>query len=140
MFVARPEETEMLNEDEWDGSINKITAVIKGDIDTLGKELQRKNDRLQATLEDLKMAEYAQNRRLKENLEQIIKSVVQKTTEDLQSQIETVDLALNKRMNDLTRGLNKNFKSLQQNMVVAVRTGGNMPIPESRNDQEDESD
>ena len=140
MFVARPEETEMLNEDEWDGSINKITAVIKGDIDTLGKELQRKNDRLQATLEDLKMAEYAQNRRLKENLEQIIKSVVQKTTEDLQSQIETVDLALNKRMNDLTRGLNKNFKSLQQNMVVAVRTGGNMPIPESRHDQEDESD
>ena len=140
MFVARPEETEMLNEDEWDGSINKITAVIKGDIDTLGKELQRKNDRLQATLEDLKMTEYAQNRRLKENLEQIIKSVVQKTTEDLQSQIETVDLALNKRMNDLTRGLNRNFKAMQQNMVLAVRTGGNMPIPESRNDQEDDSD
>jgi len=46
MFVVKPEESDVQDGDEWEGSINKITRLMHQDIDGLTEVLTKRNDKL----------------------------------------------------------------------------------------------
>lgn len=61
-FVVKPEENEMLEADEWEGTINKVTTTIQRNIEIMGQEMNKKMEKLHITQEDFIRAQQVSDR------------------------------------------------------------------------------
>lgn len=83
MYIVKPEDSDLLDFDEWEGTINKITHCIHTDIDNLAKELHSKNEKLQLTMEDFIRMEQSGNRALKTYVDTTVKASETKITDQI---------------------------------------------------------
>ena len=74
MYVVKPVETEMIDNYEWEGSINKITHRMHYEMDNLSQQFNAKNEKLQDTMEDFMRAEQASDRYMKAYVDKVVKS------------------------------------------------------------------
>ena len=65
MYIVMPQETEMLNDESWEGNVNRITSLIKTEIDSLKEELNWKVDKLQANQDEYVRVDKAMDRQMK---------------------------------------------------------------------------
>jgi len=52
MFVVRPNDNLSYDTDNWSGEVNEIAKITRGQISALEKELSKRSDQLQQTLND----------------------------------------------------------------------------------------
>ena len=94
MYIVKPEDSDLLDFDEWEGTINKITHQIATDIDKLSKELHSKNEKLQLTMEDFIRVEQSGNRSLKTYVDTTVKASENQITERMAAMQDDIIKAL----------------------------------------------
>ena len=58
----------MLSEEGWEGNVNRITTLVKAEIDSLKQELNWKIERLQSNQDEFVRVDKAMDRHMKQQI------------------------------------------------------------------------
>ena len=74
MFIVKPDEDELLDADEWEGTINKMTRLTQQNIESLNVKFEKKTEKLQNSLDEFMINNQVQGRHLKSYIDTVVKS------------------------------------------------------------------
>ena len=109
MYIVMPQETEMLSEEGWEGSVSRITTLVKAEIDSLKQELNWKIERLQSNQDEFVRVDKAMDRHMKQqiqNSEQQVHKRIDKSDRHMNSRLDGMETKLDK-MHTIINSLGK---------------------------------
>ncbi len=110
MFIAQPDDDQADEGDDWEGTVNKMTRLTANNIEHLGNQLHKKNDRLQDSIDDFVRKDQVQDKHLKAHVDKIVKSSQKELTHKINEKISTMQEETNEKLKDIEKA-NKELKS-----------------------------
>jgi hypothetical protein len=83
LFVVQPDDADDDDGDEWEGTIKKMTKHTEKNIQDMGRQLEKKQDKLQTTIEEFKKVDGVQYKILKDYLGRVVLNSQKNTDERL---------------------------------------------------------
>ena len=99
MFRVHPDDDQTEEGDDWEGSINKITRLTSNNINQLGKQIHKKTDKIQDSLNDFMHKDQIQDKHLKAHIDKIIKSSQRDINQKMNEQTKEMKLFMSNLIN-----------------------------------------
>ncbi len=110
MFIVRPDADDANEENDWEGSVNKMTRVTGQKIKALEIEITKKTDRLQESLDDFVKKDQVSDKHLKAHIDKVSKAS-QKSSNHV---IKTLEERINEKFNKILKEVSSIKSQVEQ--------------------------
>ena len=75
MFIVQPDDDQVDDEDDWEGSVNKITRLTSEHISAETDKLHKQSAKIQDSLDEFVKKDMAQDKHMRAHVDKLVKSI-----------------------------------------------------------------
>ena len=91
MFIVMPDDDQVDDEDDWEGSVNKITRLTSESINTQCDKLHKQNAQLQDSFDEFVKKDVVSDKHLRAHVDKLVKSIKSDVLKAMGDKMDTME-------------------------------------------------